>query len=106
MLIAWTTLPDRPAAEKLAQMVIAEQLAVCVQVEGPIMSFYEWNGQLARSEEYRLQFKLLPEQATVLETSVMELHPYDIPEWLVLPVHHVSEKYLSWARASSTSSPL
>jgi periplasmic divalent cation tolerance protein len=106
MLIAWTTLANRPEAEKLAQAVVAGKLAVCVQVEGPITSFYIWNDRLEREEEYRLLFKLLPAQAAALESLVMKLHPYAIPEWLVVPAEHVGEKYLSWARASSTSSPL
>lgn len=106
MLIAWTTMTDRADADKLAQASIDESLAVCVQIEGPLTSVYRWEGRIERSQEYRLMFKVLPEQAARLESLILSLHPYDTPEWLMLPVQHVGEKYLSWARANSTSSPL
>ncbi len=106
MLIACTTVTDRSDAEKLATAAIDHQLAVCAQIDGPITSIYRWQGQTERSQEYRLMFKLLPGQADHLESHILGLHPYDIPEWLVLPVQHVGEKYLSWAMANSISSPL
>jgi periplasmic divalent cation tolerance protein len=106
MLIAWTTVASREEAEKLAESIVTERLAVCAQIDGPITSLYTWEGRVERNEEYRLMFKLLPAQATTLEARVIELHPYDVPEWLMVSATHVGEKYLSWARASSTSSPL
>jgi periplasmic divalent cation tolerance protein len=49
VLIAWTTLPSRPEAEALAANVIAQGLAICVQIEGPILSHYRWRGRAERA---------------------------------------------------------
>jgi periplasmic divalent cation tolerance protein len=99
MFIAWTTVPDKVTAGTLAASAIKSGHAVCVQVEGPITSHYLWQGTQEKTEEYRLTFKVLPGQLTGLETWIHAHHPYQVPEWVVVKVEHVAEKYLSWARA-------
>ncbi len=106
MLIAWTTVTHRAEAETLAATVIASNLAVCVQVEGPVVSHYRWQGQIERTEEFRLCFKFLPAQLLTLETCVLRHHPYETPEWVCVRAEHVGEKYLSWARGNPHSPPL
>jgi periplasmic divalent cation tolerance protein len=102
MLIAWTTVATPAEAERLAGEMITRRLASCVQVEGPIRSFYLWEGQSGHSDEFRLTIKFLPGKAEALEAYVLANHPYDTPEWVVVKAEHVAEKYLSWARANST----
>lgn len=102
MLLAWTTVTHRGDAERLASDVIAQNLAACVQIDGPIVSHYRWQGQVERSEEFRLLFKLLPMQAAALEKHVLANHPYETPEWILVAAQRVGEKYLSWATANST----
>lgn len=99
MLIAWTTLPTKEIADTLAADAVHAQLAVCVQVEGPITSHYVWDGAQEKTEEYRLTFKLLSAQLAALETWIHTRHPYQVPEWMVVKPEYVAEKYLSWARA-------
>src|SRR5262245_53503986 len=107
MFVAWTTLPNNKLeAERFAADVIARQLAVCVQIDGPVLSHYRWEGKNARSEELRLVFKLLPEQRSALERHIHSTHPYDTPQWVVVRAEHVGEKYLSWAKANSSTPPL
>lgn len=106
LLIGWTTVATRADADALAAAVIAAHLAACVQVDGPIASHYQWKGQAERTEEYRLTLKFLPGQLAALEIHLREYHPYDTPEWIVVPAIHVAEKYLSWARANSSTRPL
>lgn len=106
MLLAWTTVANRADAERLAHDAIQRNLAVCVQIDGPIVSHYRWRGQVERAEEIRLCFKLLEAHAPALEQHIIEHHPYDTPEWVVVPAAHVGEKYLSWARANSSTPPL
>lgn len=104
MLIAWTTVSSRTEAEAIARAAIQQGRAVCVQIDGPVSSLYRWKGQVETAEEYRLTFKLLPEQSSDLEQLVHAMHTYDVPEWVVVPASHVSEKYLSWARTTPNSS--
>ncbi len=106
MLIAWTTVANRADADRLAAAAVMPDLAICVQIDGPITSQYLWQGKLERSDEFRLTFKCLPSTIDRLETLILSLHPYDTPEWLVVRAEHVGEKYLSWARANSSTPPL
>ncbi|HTQ29957.1 MAG TPA: divalent-cation tolerance protein CutA [Opitutaceae bacterium] len=106
MLIAWTTVAARAEAERLARDAIAQRFAVCVQIDGPITSHYHWQGKLERTEEFRLCFKFLSPQQAALEAWLFARHPYETPEWFVVRADSVGEKYLSWALASATSSPL
>lgn len=102
MWIAWTTVAQRADADRLAADAVARGLAACVQIEGPIVSHYRWEGRAERTEEFRLCFKCLPDQLPALATHVLGTHPYDTPEWVVVRAEHVGEKYLSWARGNST----
>jgi periplasmic divalent cation tolerance protein len=106
MFIAWTTVATRADAERIAADAVARHLAVCVQIDGPIISHYRWNGRVERAEEFRLAFKCLATQIAGLEQHVLGGHPYDAPEWLVVRAEHVGEKYLSWAKSNSTTPPL
>ena len=106
MFIAWTTVAERADADRLASGAVALNLAVCVQIDGPIFSHYRWHGQDERSEEFRLMFKCLPSHLTALEKYVLAKHPYETPEWIVAQAHRVGEKYLSWAEANSSTPPL
>lgn len=98
LLMAWTTLPTREDAERLADAAVVAGLAVCVQIEGPITSVYRWDSKLQHSQEFRLAFKYFRSQALALESKILDLHPYTTPEWIVFEASHVSEKYLSWAQ--------
>lgn len=106
MFIAWTTVATRADAERIAAGVVARNLALCVQIDGPIASHYRWNGQIERSEEFRLSFKVLPSHVEPLEKHVLATHPYDTPEWIAVRAERVGEKYLSWATANSSTPPL
>jgi periplasmic divalent cation tolerance protein len=105
VLIAWTTIGSAAEAEKLAAETIARGLAACVETTG-LVSHYRWQGRQERTEEVRLTFKFLEGQLAALEHFVLESHPYETPQWIVLKADHVSEKYLSWARPEATKSDL
>ncbi len=106
MFIAWTTVTERTDAERLAADSVARGLAACVQIEGPLVSHYRWQGKLERGEEFRLTFKFVAARQEALENFVRQAHPYETPEWIVIQADRVAEKYLSWAEASSSTPPL
>lgn len=105
MFVAWTTTSNRPDAERLARGAVEQHLAACTQIDGPITSFYHWEGRLEQSEEFRIWFKYLPTNASALSSWIHNHHPAAIPQWIELSAENVSEKYLSWAMANSTSAP-
>ena len=97
MWIAWTTVDSRAAAERLARSAVEPRLAACVQIDGPVTSFYCWKGKTEQAEEWRLTFKCTPEQLGLLEARILADHPYATPEWIAVRAEHVGEKYLNWA---------
>lgn len=98
MMIGWTTVSNREEAGILARDAVEKKLAACCQVDGPIRSFYEWEGKVQDDEEYRVTFKFLREKTDALEEWLFSAHPYDTPQWLAVPADRISQKYLIWAR--------
>ena len=105
MFVAWTTTSQRAEAEQLARGAVENRLAACAQVDGPITSFYRWEGQIERAEEFRVWFKYLPGNASALKAWVHHHHPDTTPQWFEVSAENVGEKYLSWAIANSTPPP-
>ncbi len=94
-VLALTTMPDDHRAEELARTLIEERLAACVNVGGPIVSIYEWKGQVETATERQLMIKTLRSRLPMLESRVRHLHPYDLPEWVALDAV-ASEAYARW----------
>src|SRR6476620_9152292 len=82
LLIGWTTLPSRDAAERVARFLVSENLAACAQIDGPIRSFYQWEGKLNEDEEFRLTLKFSAAKTEALEKRLRALHPYSVPQWI------------------------
>jgi len=100
MHIGWTTINSWENAEKLARGSIEKHLAACAQVEGPINSFYMWEGELDTVEEYRVTFKFVADAADRLEEWIKVNHPYEIPQWITVKAQNVLPEYWQWARES------
>lgn len=98
LLIAWTTLASEGAAKLLARQLVETDLAVCAQVDGPIRSFYRWEGEICNDSEWRIMVKFLSAKSDAIESYLHAEHPYDTPEWVVVQPEHVALKYLDWAQ--------
>lgn len=96
--IGWTTVETEVDAKALARQLVARKLAACVQVDGPIRSYYQWEGKLHDSPEWRLQIKSLKSQLQAIEQFLESEHPYETPEWVAMPAQVVSAAYLDWTR--------
>ncbi|ATC65281.1 divalent-cation tolerance protein CutA [Nibricoccus aquaticus] len=101
LMIGWTTVATMPQAETLAAGLIESRLAACVQIEGPITSFYSWEGRTERSEEFRISIKFIATRESDIEKWLLTHHPYKTPEWITVRTENVSEKYLSWVKANT-----
>ncbi len=97
MNIGWTTVESAADAERLARELIEARLAVCVQVDGPVRSYYWWEEELASAKEFRLTVKFLPENTERLETWLNQHHPYEVPEWVTVEADRVHPAYRRWA---------
>lgn len=96
MLIVFTTTPDRALADTLADKLVTEKLAACVQILPQMTSVYFWDGEIQRDEEHLLLIKTSEEKYTALESFISENHTYETPEIVAIESANVSDKYLKW----------
>jgi len=96
LILVLTTMPDDERAEALARTLVEERLAACVNVHGPMTSTYRWKGAVERDAERQLVIKTTRERRPALEARLHELHPYELPEFVVLSVE-ASAAYRAWA---------
>ena len=94
----YTTVPEMKAAEAIGEMLVREKLAACVNVWPLIHSIYEWEGEIQYDEEAAMSVKTTPERADAAADKIAELHPYEVPAILRLPVWEVNQPYLDWLR--------
>lgn len=92
------TCPTKPLAQEVAQTLVQEKLAACVQLIGPITSIYSWKGQIEQEEEWLCLIKSMPEHFKRIEARIKELHPYEVPEIISTSISHGSEAYLNWVK--------
>ncbi len=91
-----TTLDDRKLAEALIRGAVERRLAACGQLLGPVESTYWWNGSVEAASEVMCVFKTTAVRARELERWILEQHPYEVPEVVVLPIERTSEDYGEW----------
>jgi len=100
-VLVLTTMSDGDDAVALASRLIDERLAACVNVTAPMTSVYRWNGKVEREAERQLVIKTSRDRLTDLERRIHELHPYELPEFVVLEVGGGSEAYLAWVSSET-----
>jgi len=91
-----TTTDKKETAEKIGQVLLERHLAGCVQIMGPIESRYWWEGRMERAEEYLCFIKTREEIYEEVERVIKEVHPYEVPEIIALPIIGGSPAYLQW----------
>ncbi len=103
IVLVLTTIGDDPQSETIAQTLVEERLAACVNVYPTMASFYRWKGAVERDGERQLVIKTTRDRLPVLEPRLRELHPYELPEFVVIAVDDGSRDYLEWVRAETAS---
>ena len=95
LILILTTMPDDDRADALARTLVHERLAACVNVHAPMTSTYRWKGALEREAERQVVIKTTSDRRAALEARLRELHPYELPEFVVLSAE-ASEAYAAW----------
>ena len=95
-VIVLATFPADADAEPLATTLVEERLAACVNVLPPMTSIYTWQGKVERAAERQLLIKTSRPRLAALEARLKSLHPYDVPEFVVIPIIAGSADYLGW----------
>lgn len=103
VVIVVSNAPDALLAKRIAHVLVEEGLAACVNLGPPGLSMYMWEGKLEGAEEIPLTMKTTAARAAALVGRLKQLHPYQVPEVLVLPVTAGLASYLEWVRGASSS---
>jgi periplasmic divalent cation tolerance protein len=96
VLAVLTTVPDAAVGERLGRALVEEHLAACANIVPGVVSVYWWEGSLQRSGEALVILKTTEDRLAELEARAVQLHPYDVPEVLALPVGAGHAPYLEW----------
>jgi len=99
--LVFTTLPSAELAAKLARTLVEEKLAACGNVLPAVRSIYRWKGKVEDENEVLLLLKTHVRQVARLQARILELHPYEVPEVLAVPVEAGFQGYLDWVAAST-----
>ena len=100
LILILTTMPDDSRADELAAALVGEKLAACVNVHGPMVSTYRWKGAVERETERQIVIKTTRTRLPALEARLKTLHPYELPEWIVLGAE-ASAAYGQWVMEMS-----
>lgn len=90
------TCPDQDSAEKIAHTLVERYLAACVNILPGLKSIYRWQHTVETAHEFLLLIKVNRQGYPAIETLIKEIHPYQIPEIIALPIENGSPDYLQW----------
>ncbi|MGE5357553.1 MAG: divalent-cation tolerance protein CutA [Bacteroidales bacterium] len=100
VVIVLTTWPADRDAATFAETLVVERLAACVNVLGEMQSTYSWKGNVERERERQIVMKTTAGRVEALKARLAELHPYEVPELLVVQVDDGGSAYLGWVAES------
>jgi periplasmic divalent cation tolerance protein len=100
VVIVLTTLPADMDPAVLARQLVGERLAACVSVQAPMTSIYRWEGAIQEGGERQLVIKTSAARLDALAERLHKLHPYKLPEFIVLRATLASLDYMKWVYAS------
>ena len=105
VLLCYCTCPDQDSARRIAQALVAERLAACVNRLPGIASTYRWQDRVATDSEHLLLIKTTAARFEALRERLLALHPYDLPELIAVPVGPAHAPYLAWVRDATGEPP-
>ena len=94
--LIYVTAPSRPEAEQIAETVVTEKLAACANIFNGVTSIFEWEGKLCRENEAVLILKTTEERVEALTERIKQLHSYDCPCIVALPIEGGNPNFLNW----------
>jgi len=101
-VVCLSTAASRRDGEKVARHLVEIKKVACVNVVANVTSFYRWKKKLCRDAEVLLVMKTTNAKVPSLKKELLKIHPYDVPEFIVLPILKGSPDYLNWIQRSVT----
>lgn len=100
LLIVITTSDSVEELNRIGSDLVEKRLAACVQVNGPITSHYFWQDRKEESQEWQLKAKTVESLYSQVERRIKELHSYDLPQIIAIPVTHALQDFSKWVESS------
>ena len=104
LLLCLSTVASTEDADRLAALLLEHSLAACVQIDGPIRSHYRWQGQTHCDQEYRLLIKSSLAVWEPLKAKLIEAHPYEEPQIVMIPIADAAAGYRDWVLEQTSTS--
>jgi periplasmic divalent cation tolerance protein len=104
-VIILTTVPSTDVGEEIGRTLVDERLAACVNVLPPMTSLYRWKGTVHRDAECQVLIKTAGSRVDALQERLGDLHPYDLPEFIVIPIEGGDPAYLAWIVEQTSLEP-
>jgi periplasmic divalent cation tolerance protein len=95
-LLVMTNMPDAGSASTLARHILDQRLAACVNILSPVQSVYRWKGAVEEANEIPVHIKTMQDRYAELESAIRNIHPYQVPEIIAVPIMGIMPAYLEW----------
>ncbi len=102
-ILVISNLPDQESAQVLARTLIERRLAACVNIMAPCTSVYRWRGEVETATEVPVLMKTTRERYAALEAAIKEMHPYELPEIIAVPLSVGLPAYLAWVETETSA---
>lgn len=90
------SVPNKEVAETIGKVLLNEKLIACLHISSPVTSIYHWEGEIEQAIECIVQVKTFSIFWSAIETKILNLHPYSVPEIIALPIRDISHYYYVW----------
>ncbi|MFC1747720.1 divalent-cation tolerance protein CutA [Pseudomonadota bacterium] len=99
-----STCPDKETAKQISESLLTKDLAACINILPGVESIYKWKEQIECDQEFLLIIKTQTDAYPAVEKTILELHPYELPEIIAVPLANGLPAYLSWITDNSNAS--
>ncbi|MCS5709533.1 divalent-cation tolerance protein CutA [Candidatus Berkiella cookevillensis] len=94
--VIYCTCPNQETAENLSALLLEKRLVACLNIVPNLSSHYIWQGKITKGEELLLVMKTKTSKLTQVEGLILEVHPYEFPEFIAMPIIYGNRQYLDW----------
>jgi periplasmic divalent cation tolerance protein len=96
ILLALSTFPDAETARRISNELVAQKFVACANILPSVESIYTWKGKIEKADETLVFFKLSEDRQTAFQEKLRSLHPYDVPEIVLVLISSGLPDYLRW----------
>lgn len=95
-IVIYCTVPDKRVSQEIAKYLVKHHLAACVSAIDKVESVFSWDGEMEKEKEILLMIKTLRTNFEKIKAVITDLHPYNVPEIIALPIVDCSKEYIQW----------